>query len=146
MPKSWQFLAVAQKSVENPSPFFWQFWAVGSRRTDLRPHESGARNLAGARVLTSGLLHEQKTKQRDESFCLTKPRLQAWRRANARPTDDQLLLDKDELAKRLRLTRRGVECLVAAKKIPVIRISRQIVRFSWPRVQAALDKLEIQAI
>jgi len=77
---------------------------------------------------------------------LTRKRLQAWRRINVQAADDQLLLTKDELAKRLRLTRRGVEGLVSAKKIPVIRISRQIVRFSWPRVQAALHKLEEQAI
>jgi hypothetical protein len=88
----------------------------------------------------------KKTKRRGESFRLTRRRLQAWRRVNARPTDDQLLLTKDDLAKRLRLTRRGVEGLVAAKKIPVIRISHQIVRFSWPRIKAALDKLEIDAI
>jgi hypothetical protein len=85
-------------------------------------------------------------KRQRASAGLTTRRLKPWRRANARPTDDQLLLTKDELAQRLRLTRRGVEGLVAAKKIPVIRISHQIVRFSWPQVRAALDKLTVQAI
>jgi hypothetical protein len=41
------------------------------------------------------------------------------------------LLTKDEVAKRLRLNRRGVEGLVAQRKIPVIRISHRCVRFDW---------------
>jgi excisionase family DNA binding protein len=56
------------------------------------------------------------------------------------------LLTKDQLAERLGLKRRGVECLVAARKIPVIKISGRCVRFSWPKVQAALDRLEVKAI
>jgi excisionase family DNA binding protein len=56
------------------------------------------------------------------------------------------LLTKDDLAKRLRLTRRGVECLLARRLIPVIRISRRCVRFSWEAVKAALAKLEVKEI
>jgi len=54
------------------------------------------------------------------------------------------LLTKDEVAERLGLTRRGVECLVAARKIPVLKISKRCVRFAWPQVEAALRKFEIQ--
>jgi excisionase family DNA binding protein len=56
------------------------------------------------------------------------------------------LLTKDELAKRLKLTRRGIECLVARRIIPVIRLSRRCVRFSWEAVQRALAKLEVKEI
>jgi excisionase family DNA binding protein len=59
---------------------------------------------------------------------------------------DDYLLTKDQLAERLGLKRRGVECLIAARKIPVIKISGRCVRFSWPRVQAALNKFEVAAI
>lgn len=63
-----------------------------------------------------------------------------------RTHDDHDLLTKDELAKRLRLTRRGVECLLARRVIPVIRLSRRCVRFSWDAVQAALARLEVREI
>ena len=55
-------------------------------------------------------------------------------------------LTKSELAKRLKLTRRGIECLVARRIIPVIRLSRRCVRFSWEAVQRALAKLEVKEI
>jgi hypothetical protein len=61
-------------------------------------------------------------------------------------TDDQYLLTKQQLAPRLALTVRGVESLVATGKIPAIRISGRCVRFSWPRVLAALHKFEVEAI
>jgi excisionase family DNA binding protein len=54
------------------------------------------------------------------------------------------LLTKDEVAKRLRLKRRGVEGLVAQRKIPVIRISHRCVRFDWQKVSAAIDRFEIR--
>jgi len=59
---------------------------------------------------------------------------------------DDYLLNKDQLAERLGLKRRGVECLIAAKKIPVLKISGRCVRFSWPKVQAALAKFEIKEV
>jgi hypothetical protein len=65
---------------------------------------------------------------------------------DTRPPEFQVLLTKDDLAKRLKLTRRGVECLVARRLIPVIRISKRCVRFSWEAVRAALAKLEIREV
>jgi len=65
---------------------------------------------------------------------------------NSPTSNSQQLLTKDELAERLRLTRRGVECLVARKLIPIIRISHRCVRFSWDAVKAALAKLEVKEI
>lgn len=56
------------------------------------------------------------------------------------------LLDKSQLAERLGITVRGVECLVAQRKIPVCRLGHRTVRFSWPKVAAALAKLETHAI
>jgi hypothetical protein len=64
-------------------------------------------------------------------------------RANA---DGEGLLTKDGLAKRLKLKRRGVECLVARRLIPVIRISRRCVRFSWQAVKDALARYEIKEV
>jgi excisionase family DNA binding protein len=60
--------------------------------------------------------------------------------------NDEILLDKEQIAARLGIKKRGVECLVAARKIPVIRISGRCVRFSWPRVLAALAKFEVKEI
>ena len=60
--------------------------------------------------------------------------------------DGEDLLTKDDLAKRLKLKRRGVECLVARRLIPVIRISRRCVRFSWQAVKAALARHEIKEV
>jgi len=56
------------------------------------------------------------------------------------------LLDKKQLAERLNLHVRGVESLMKARKIPFMRVSNKIVRFSWPRVEAALAGYEIKAI
>jgi hypothetical protein len=56
------------------------------------------------------------------------------------------LLDKKQLAERLNLKVLGVESLVRARRIPVLRITNKIVRFSWPRVEAALAGYEIKAV
>jgi excisionase family DNA binding protein len=56
------------------------------------------------------------------------------------------LMTKDQLAQRLGMKRRGVECLVKNGRIPVIRISKRCVRFSWPKVEKALGKLETGAV
>ena len=59
---------------------------------------------------------------------------------------DQYLLNKKELAERLGLKVRGIEALVAQRKIPVLKISGRCVRFSWPRVLAALQKFELKPV
>jgi excisionase family DNA binding protein len=59
---------------------------------------------------------------------------------------EDYLLTKDQLAERLGLKRRGVECLVASRKIPVIKVSGRCVRFSWSKVLTALNKLEVKAV
>jgi len=61
------------------------------------------------------------------------------------PTTEKLLT-KQELAARLDLTKRGIESLVKARRIPCLRITNKIVRFDWPRVQAALAGYEVKAI
>jgi len=55
---------------------------------------------------------------------------------------DHYLLDKFELAPHLGVTVRGVEMLVKERKIPVLRIGHKTLRFSLPRVLAALQKFE----
>jgi excisionase family DNA binding protein len=59
---------------------------------------------------------------------------------------DRYLLTKQQLAERLGLKVRGVESLVERRKIPALRISGRCVRFSWPRVLAALQKFEFKEI
>jgi len=56
------------------------------------------------------------------------------------------ILNKQELATRLGLTQRGIESLVKSRKIPVLRISSKVVRFSWPAVERALSAYEVKAI
>ncbi len=56
------------------------------------------------------------------------------------------LITKDQLAKILGLKRRGVECLVAKRKIPVIRISHRCVRFHPRKVMQALERYEVQEV
>ena len=56
------------------------------------------------------------------------------------------LLDYEQLANMLGLTKRGVECLVRSRKIPVIKLGHRTVRFSWARVQQALAKREIHEV
>ena len=56
------------------------------------------------------------------------------------------LIDKKQLADRLGLKVRGVESLVKARRIPVLRITNKIVRFDWPRVQAALAAYEVKPV
>lgn len=56
------------------------------------------------------------------------------------------LSTKKEIASLLNLTVRGVDCLVARKKIPVLKISRKCVRFNAERVLAALNKFELKEI
>ncbi len=56
------------------------------------------------------------------------------------------LLTKRGIADRLGLTARGVECLMARRAIPFIRISSRCVRFHWPTIQKALEKFSIKEI
>jgi excisionase family DNA binding protein len=65
---------------------------------------------------------------------------------HSRDSEFHQLLTKEELAKRLKLTKRGVECLVARRVIPVIRISRRCVRFRYEDVMAALERLTVKVL
>ena len=56
------------------------------------------------------------------------------------------LLTKAQLAERLNLTPRGVECLTRARKIPAIKLGHRTLRYSWPRVCQALAKREVREI
>jgi excisionase family DNA binding protein len=57
------------------------------------------------------------------------------------------LLNKEQLRQRLNLTSvRCVEMMVKRRKIPVIRMGHRTVRFSWPDVEAALEKLTVRAV
>jgi excisionase family DNA binding protein len=59
---------------------------------------------------------------------------------------DYPLLTKDDLAKFLRLRRRGVEELLRRRVIPAYRISRRCLRFRLSDVIAALARFEIKEV
>ena len=56
------------------------------------------------------------------------------------------LLTIDQVAAKLGLKRSAVETMIAARKIPVIRINRRVLRFRWPAVEAALAKLTVKEL
>ena len=57
------------------------------------------------------------------------------------------LIDKEELRCRLNLPSvRMVEELMRKRKIPYVRLGHRTVRFSWPKVLAAINALEQRAI
>ena len=57
--------------------------------------------------------------------------------------DQFTLLDKKALAQRLSISTALVSKLVAAKRIPVIKLGWRTQRFSWPAVEKAMAKLTI---
>jgi excisionase family DNA binding protein len=59
---------------------------------------------------------------------------------------DSDLLTVDQVAGKIGVKRRAVQRLVEARKIPVIRLNRRIVRFRWSAVEAALLKLTVKAL
>jgi excisionase family DNA binding protein len=48
-------------------------------------------------------------------------------------------LTKAELAERLQLTPQTIENLVNQGRLPYLRLTRRIIRFSWPDVVAAMN-------
>jgi excisionase family DNA binding protein len=54
-------------------------------------------------------------------------------------------LTKDELATLLGLKRRGVECLMKARRIPYLKVGGRV-RFQLDRVLQALERHEVKAI
>jgi excisionase family DNA binding protein len=61
-------------------------------------------------------------------------------------SDETGLLTIDDLAGKLGLKRRAIQTMMAARKIPVIRINRRVVRFDFGAVQAALRKLTVREV
>ena len=57
--------------------------------------------------------------------------------------DPLTLLDKEALARRLSISTALVSKLVAAKRIPVIKLGWRTQRVSWPAVEKAMAKLTI---
>jgi hypothetical protein len=57
------------------------------------------------------------------------------------PADQVTLLTKEDLARRLCMSPDGISKLVAAKRLPVIKLGWRTQRFSWPAVEKALAKL-----
>ncbi len=55
-------------------------------------------------------------------------------------------LNKLELAERLGTTKRGVEEMMRRRKIPFLKLGHRTVRFDWPAVEKAINRLEFRAI
>jgi hypothetical protein len=52
-------------------------------------------------------------------------------------------LNKEQLRRRLNLpSTRSVDELIRNKRVPVLRLGHRTVRFDWPKVEAALGRLE----
>jgi excisionase family DNA binding protein len=56
------------------------------------------------------------------------------------------ILDKKELAERLKLPVRSIEVLVQHRKIPVIKLGYRTHRFDWQKVEAAMAKLTVSEV
>jgi hypothetical protein len=56
------------------------------------------------------------------------------------------VMNKEQLRERLKLGPRSVDELIRTKKIPVIKIGHRTVRFCWPDVAEALERLTHKAI
>ena len=56
------------------------------------------------------------------------------------------LLSKRELAAVLGVSTRTIENWLAQKRIPQLRLSARLTRFSLPRVEAALSRYEIREV
>ncbi len=65
-------------------------------------------------------------------------------RKNARMSNNYI--DKNELAARLGLKKRGVEELMRRRQIPFMRLGHRTVRFYWPAVEKAVAKFELRAV
>lgn len=55
-------------------------------------------------------------------------------------------LTKEEMANHLKISVRYLEMLVAAKRLPVCRLSTRCIRFHRQRVEEALLRYEVKAI
>lgn len=62
---------------------------------------------------------------------------------NQRSISTDCFIDKDALAGYLGLTRRGVECLMARRRIPYMRVGGRI-RFQLSKVLKALERFEVK--
>jgi excisionase family DNA binding protein len=56
------------------------------------------------------------------------------------------LINKKELAQRLGLSVRGVECLMARKALPFYRLGHRTVRFDEREVGQALEEMKVEAV
>lgn len=55
-------------------------------------------------------------------------------------------LNKTQLAQLLGITKRGVEELMRARKIPFLALGHRTVRFNWTAVEKALARFEHKAV
>ncbi len=55
-------------------------------------------------------------------------------------------LNKSQLAQLLGMTKRGVDELMRARKIPFLALGHRTVRFYWPAVEKALARFEHKAV
>ncbi len=64
----------------------------------------------------------------------------------AADTDAGVLLKKGQVATRARVSERTISNWQARRIIPFVKISPRCVRYSWPAVQRALDKLTVKEV
>jgi predicted DNA-binding transcriptional regulator AlpA len=62
------------------------------------------------------------------------------------PAMPKRLLSKRELAAALNVSERTLDNWCAQRKIPRLRLSNRLTRFSWPRVETALARYEVKEV
>lgn len=62
------------------------------------------------------------------------------------PDDSDHLADLQDIARKLRVSKRYVQALVRRRVIPVIRLGRRCMRFDLESVMTALKKFEIREV
>ena len=62
------------------------------------------------------------------------------------PPIQKQLLTKRELAALLSVSERTIENWLAEKRIPRLRLSARLTRFSLPKVEAALNRYEVKEV
>ena len=56
------------------------------------------------------------------------------------------LLTRQQIAKRLKLTMRGVDGLVKRKLLTCVRLGRKCLRFRWADVQADIERVKVLSV
>ena len=75
-----------------------------------------------------------------------RPRSKVAIAAHAYPGIAKPFLSKEELCIALNVSPRTIEHWTRSRRIPFLRLSKRMLRFSLPRVEAALNRYEVREV